>query len=1130
MMISFCPANASLSQPWINHGLSPCFVDFFFSCFEFAFITFFGGVQLYYFRKYASRTARNLIPKSRLYQVQLWLAVLFPIVEGIRQGLMYYLKGEYYGYELVYLLAVAYAWYWSVHLLRLERCYMLPTVPVKGHGLVLLLFWTTVFVKENLTFLNLKGLHWWFLLRDEVDRAQFGFFVVRYTFTFLVFVLGIKAPGVSNVPVDVESEPLHDSDADSGGSTFADAWRKICILLPFLWPKKSRILQITVVVCFFILFLGRAANVLMPIFYKLIVDSLSKQVDGRPDLSFRYDYILGYVGLKFLQGSVGGIGFFSNIRSFLWIPIQQYTAREVQVQLFEHLHNLSLRWHLGRKTGEVLRVMDRGTQSITSLLSYILFNIIPTVLDIIIAVVYFATAFNVWFGLLVFSTMAVYLGVTIAVTEWRTKYRRFMNTADNDARAKAVDSVLNFETVKYHSAEVYEVNRYRKAILDFQSEEWKSNASLNLLNTVQNITINAGLLGGSLLCAYMVAYERTFTVGDYVLFSSYIVQLYQPLNWFGTYYRMIQQSFIDMENMFDLLKEKQEVIDSPDAVEFKPRAGRIDFSNVSFSYVPEKKVLKEISFSVPPGTTFALVGPSGSGKTTVIRLLFRFYDVKGGAIQIDGVDVRSVTQASLREAIGIVPQDTVLFNDSLRYNIKYGKFDASYEELVEAAKAADIHDRILTFPDGYDTVVGERGLKLSGGEKQRVAIARMVLKNPKFIFLDEATSSLDTRSERNIQTALARLCQNRTTLIVAHRLSTIIHADQILVLKDGEILFLSFLCPEMSDAAAFNIVPQVMPAPTSEDDASAGDNARNGDAVDASEEGEAEEIVLDPEATCVDLNHRRLKTLEGMDALTKVENLSLRWNLLKKIENISSLTTLRELELYDNQLTKIENLETLVNLEVLDLGFNRLKVIENLGSLTKLKRLYLCANRIEKIENLESLSNLELLELGDNRIRKLENLDGLVMLTQLYVGKNKITKLENLGLEKLTILSIQSNRLRKVEGLERLRNLEQLYLSHNGIEVIENLEENLNLSTLDVANNLLTSLKNVSHLTKLEEFWCNDNQISDWNEVEQELKSMTQIATVYLERNPIANDPAYRRKLAMILPSLKQIDATMCKP
>ncbi len=351
---------------------------------------------------------------------------------------------------------------------------------------------------------------------------------------------------------------------------------------------------------------------------------------------------------------------------------------------------------------------NRGTQSITSLLSYLLFNILPTVADIIIAVVYFTAAFNAWFGLIVFSTMAVYLGATIAVTEWRTKYRRFMNKAENEARAKAVDSVLNFETVKYHSAESYEVQKYNNAILEFQREEWKSNASLNMLNTLQNVTINVGLLGGSLLIAYMVVYEKKFTVGDYVLFSSYIIQLYQPLNWFGTYYRMIQQCFVDMENMFDLLKEKQEVVDAPNAVEFTPKAGRIDFVNVNFHYVPEKSVLKDLTFSVPPGTTSALVGPSGSGKTTITRLLFRFYEVKGGQILMDGEDVRGVTQASLRRAIGIVPQDTVLFNDTLRYNIKYGKFEASEDEMIQAAIAADIHERILSFPDGYDTVVSFR--------------------------------------------------------------------------------------------------------------------------------------------------------------------------------------------------------------------------------------------------------------------------------------------------------------------------------------------------------------------------------------------------------------------------------------
>uniref|UniRef100_A0A672RWK5 ATP-binding cassette sub-family B member 6 n=1 Tax=Sinocyclocheilus grahami TaxID=75366 RepID=A0A672RWK5_SINGR len=458
--------------------------------------------------------------------------------------------------------------------------------------------------------------------------------------------------------------------------------------------------------------------------------------------------------LKFLQGGgAGASGFVSNMRSFLWIRVQQYTNRVVQVRLFAHLHSLSLRWHLGRRTGDVLRSIDRGTSSINSLLSYIVFSIFPTIADIVIAIVYFISNFNAWFGLIVFVCMALYLTLTIVITEWRTKYRRDMNTQDNNAKSKAVDSLLNFET-EFNVEELTVVS------------EWKTNASLALLNQTQNLIIGLGLLTGSLLCAYFVT-EGKFQVGDYVLFGTYIIQLYTPLNWFGTYYRMIQNSFIDMESMFKLFTEEEEVKDDVNAGNLDYRQGHIEFENVFFSYMQGKEILKDVSFTVLPGQTVALVGQSGSGKSTIIRLLFRFYNVQGGCVKIDGQDISKVKQASLRAHIGVVPQDTVLFNDSIRHNIRYGRVTASDQEVEEAAIAADIHDKIITFPEGYETQVGERGLKLSGGEKQRVAIARTILKAPQIILLDEATSALDTQTERNIQASLAKVCANRTTIVVS---------------------------------------------------------------------------------------------------------------------------------------------------------------------------------------------------------------------------------------------------------------------------------------------------------------------------------------------------------------------------
>uniref|UniRef100_A0A4W6G3P1 ATP binding cassette subfamily B member 6 (LAN blood group) a n=1 Tax=Lates calcarifer TaxID=8187 RepID=A0A4W6G3P1_LATCA len=417
---------------------------------------------------------------------------------------------------------------------------------------------------------------------------------------------------------------------------------------------------------------------------------------------------------------------------------------------------------------------------------YIVFSIFPTIADIVISIIYFITYFNAWFGLIVFICMVLYLTLTIIITEWRTKFRRDMNQQDNNAKSKAVDSLLNFETVKYYNAENYEVSRFEDTILKYQVSEWKTQASLAFLNQTQNIIIGSGLLAGSLLCAYFVT-EGKFQVGDFVLFGTYIIQLYTPLNWFGTYYRIIQKSFIDMENMFTLFEEEEEVKDEVNAGNLLYKLGKVEFENVYFSYISGKEILQDVSFTVLPGQTVALVGPSGSGKSTIIRLLFRFYNIQGGCIRIDGQDISKVKQTSLRAHIGVVPQDTVLFNDNIRDNIRYGRITASDQEVEEAAIAADIHDKIMTFPEGYDTQVGERGLKLSGGEKQRVAIARTILKAPQIILLDEATSALDTQTERNIQASLAKVCANRTTVVVAHRLSTIIGADQILVINEGRI-------------------------------------------------------------------------------------------------------------------------------------------------------------------------------------------------------------------------------------------------------------------------------------------------------------------------------------------------------
>ncbi|XP_036872184.2 ATP-binding cassette sub-family B member 6 isoform X2 [Manis javanica] len=614
------------------------------------------------------------------------------------------------------------------------------------HSPGLLLLWTAAFAAENLALVSWNSPQWWWARTDLGQQVQ-----------------------------STERPPQ---------STWRDLGRKLRLLSGYLWPRGSPALQLVVLICLGLMGLDRGLNVLVPIFYRDIVNLLTEKAPWSP-LAWT---VTTYVFLKFLQGGgTGSTGFVSNLRTFLWIRVQQFTSRRVELRLFSHLHELSLRWHLGRRTGEVLRIVDRGTSSVTGLLSYLVFNIIPTLADIVIGIIYFSMFFNAWFGLIVFLCMSLYLALTIVVTEWRTKFRRAMNTQENATRARAVDSLLNFETVKYYNAERYEVDRYQDAIIKYQDLEWKSSASLVLLNQTQNLVIGLGLLAGSLLCAYFVS-EQKLQVGDFVLFGTYIIQLYMPLNWFGTYYRMIQTNFIDMENMFDLLKEETEVKDLPGAGPLHFQRGRIEFENVHFSYADGRETLQDVSFTVMPGQTLALVGPSGAGKSTILRLLFRFYDISSGCIRIDGQDISQVTQISLRSHIGVVPQDTVLFNDTIANNIRYGRITAGNDEVEAAAQASGIHDAIMAFPEGYETQVGERGLKLSGGEKQRVAIARTILKAPDIILLDEATSALDTTNERAIQASLAKVCANRTTMVVAHRLSTIVNADQILVIKDGHIV------------------------------------------------------------------------------------------------------------------------------------------------------------------------------------------------------------------------------------------------------------------------------------------------------------------------------------------------------
>ncbi|XP_035600666.1 ATP-binding cassette sub-family B member 6-like isoform X1 [Oncorhynchus keta] len=791
---SYCEASASISEAWLEGGISPCF---YFTLVPTVLLTlsfFFGAFHCVCYRRYGTEMEPKFVPRSRLYGLQLAVSLL--LLLQFLGGLVWRAAGggELPGYVVLYGCLSMLGWVWAVALLRLERRRVLVRDRTQGHSMVLLLFWAVAFSAENLAFVSWASPYWWWGLENTQKQVEFSLWLMRYIGTGTLFFLGLKAPGLPRRPYmllinederDVEGgtgQPLL-SGAEESQSTWQDFGQKVRLLVPYMWPRGNILLQGLVLLCLCLLGLERVINVFVPIYYKNIVNELTDGSSWKTLVTTVCVYVL----LKILQGGgAGASGFISNLRSFLWIRVQQYTNRVVQVRLFGHLHSLSLRWHLGRRTGDVLRSIDRGTSSINTLLSYIVFSIFPTIADIVISIIYFITYFNAWFGLIIFVCMFLYLTLTIIITEWRTKYRRDMNTQDNNAKSKAVDSLLNFETVKYYNAENYEVNRFEDAILKYQISEWKTQASLAFLNQTQNLIVGSGLLAGSLLCAYFFL-EGKFKLGDFILFGTYIIQLYTPLNWFGTYYRIIQKSFIDMESMFKLFTEEEEVKDVVNAGNLLYKLGKVEFENVYFSYTDGKEILKDVSFTVQPGHTVALVGQSGCGKSTLLRLLFRFYDVQGGCIRIDGQDISKVKQVSLRAHIGVVPQDTVLFNDNIRDNIRYGRISASDHEVEAAAIAADIHKKIQTFPEGYDTQVGERGLKLSGGEKQRVAIARTILKAPQIILLDEATSALDTQTERNIQASLIKVCSNRTTIVVAHRLSTIIGADQILVLSDGQI-------------------------------------------------------------------------------------------------------------------------------------------------------------------------------------------------------------------------------------------------------------------------------------------------------------------------------------------------------
>ncbi|PQE15591.1 Heavy metal tolerance protein [Rutstroemia sp. NJR-2017a BBW] len=563
--------------------------------------------------------------------------------------------------------------------------------------------------------------------------------------------------------------------------TWWEYLRGYSLFFPYLWPARSLRLQLVVVFCFLLVVMQRLVNILVPIQIGVVTDKLSGD-DGK-DVTMPWLSISLLIAFKFLQGSSGILG---AARSVLWIPISQYSYKALTTASFEHVHSLSLDFHLGKRTGEVLSALSKGN-AINNFLEQVTFQVLPMIFDLGVAIGYFAFFYDAYYALVVGIITFAYLYLTIRMARWRSEQRRQMQNLSREEDAVKNDSLTSYETVKYFNAEAYEFDRYRQAVSAFQKMEYKVTISLNILNISQNLVFIAGLLITSFIAAYQVTTGKR-RVGDFVKLIIYMGQLQQPLNFFGTFYRGMQSAMISGERLLELFKEKPTVVDEPTAQPMPTCEGQIRFQNVKFSYDQRKPALENLTFTCPPGTTTAFVGESGGGKSTVFRLLFRFYNTQNGSIQVDGNDIKDITIDSLRHHIGVVPQDTILFNETLMYNLRYANQDATDEDIYNACRAASIHDKIMAFPDGYETKVGERGLRLSGGEKQRVAIARTIIKNPRIIMLDEATAALDSDTEQHIQEALKRLSEGRTMLVIAHRLSTITNADQILVLHAGQVV------------------------------------------------------------------------------------------------------------------------------------------------------------------------------------------------------------------------------------------------------------------------------------------------------------------------------------------------------
>ncbi len=576
-----------------------------------------------------------------------------------------------------------------------------------------------------------------------------------------------------------DSRSSSTSSATSANAVRGD-WSTVKTLLPYLWAYKWRVL-----LALSFLVGAKLANVGVPLVLKELVDSLTAKPTSPVTLMVLPVSVLVAYGALRLSTTL-----FTELREFVFAKVTQRAVRTIALKVFRHLHALSLRFHLNRQTGGMTRDIERGTRAISSLVSFALFSIVPTLLEIGLVLTYLFLKYDKWFAIITIAALVIYIVFTIVVTEWRTNFRRTMNDLDSKASTKAIDSLLNYETVKYFGNEEYEAQRYDQGLQSYEKAAVKSQTTLSMLNAGQSLII-ATAVTLILWRAAQGVIDQTMTLGDLVLVNAFMIQLYIPLNFLGVLYREIKQSLADMEKLFNLLDQNKEIADKPaaPALQLEGNASpEVEFKQVNFSYEENRQILFDLDFTIAAGTTTAVVGHSGSGKSTLSRLLFRFYDIQSGSIHIGGQNIMDVTQHSLRQAIGIVPQDTVLFNDTIGYNIAYGKPGASHEEVIAVAKAAYIHDFIESLPDGYETMVGERGLKLSGGEKQRVAIARTLLKNPVVMIFDEATSALDSKSEQMIQAQLKQIAKSRTSLVIAHRLSTIVDAQQILVMDKGCII------------------------------------------------------------------------------------------------------------------------------------------------------------------------------------------------------------------------------------------------------------------------------------------------------------------------------------------------------